>query len=133
MLPYLLAAVFAVAEPSPCPSDLLVENPRIKVVRASDRAFDNNIVTVDVKNQGTAAQPASISQHLVLLIKGDTAGSQPIPALGPDEIYPAAFRFQVKHERKHRPVAVTFHFVIDSQVGPGENCTTANDRLTATL
>ena len=37
MLPFLVAAALATAPPSPCPSDLLVANPRLKVVRAIDK------------------------------------------------------------------------------------------------
>lgn len=133
MLPLLLAAAVAAAEPSPCPSDLLVANPRIKVVRALDRTYDNNIVTVDVRNNGVAAQSPGIRQHLDLLIRSAVAGSQPIPPLGADESYAAAFRFQVRHEKPRRPVPVTFHFVFDSKIGPNDDCTTANDRLSTTL
>lgn len=133
MLPLLLAGALIAAEPSPCPSDLVVTNPRIKVVRANDRAYDNNIITVDVRNNGNAGQPETIRQHLDVLIGDTVAGSQTIPPLGPNETYAAAFRIRLKHESKRDPIKVTFHFMIDSKTRPGENCTTANDRLTVTL
>ena len=52
MFPFVLAAAVA-ASPTPCPADLLVANPRLKVVRARDRGFENLIVTVDVANRGS--------------------------------------------------------------------------------
>lgn len=131
MLLFLLAA--AVAASSPCPSDLLVANPRLKVVRARDGAFDNLIVTVDVKNRGDAGQPTSTQQHLDLLQDDRVLGSQPIPGLGAQQNYIAAFRMRVPHQRKRDPLVVEFHYVLDSRNAPRANCTTANDRLTATL
>lgn len=131
MLPFLLAA--AVATSSPCPSDLLVTNPRLKVVRARDRAFDNLIVTVDVKNRGDAGQPTATQQHLELVQDGRVLGSQPIPGLGAQQSYVAAFRMHVPHQPRRDPLVVEFRYVLDSRNGPRANCTTANDRLTATL
>jgi len=133
MLPFLLAAALATAQPSPCPTDLLVANPRIKVVRARNRAFDNNIVSVDVRNNGQVPQRTDIRQHLDLLLGNVVVGSQPIPAIDAQDSYLAAFRFQLKHVKKRVPQPVTFHLVIDSKIAPGENCTTTNDKLTATL
>lgn len=131
MLPFVLAAVVA-AGPA-CPSDLLVANPRLKVVRAHDNAFDNLIVTVDIKNRGSAGQPASTEQHLELRQQGTVLGTQPIPGLGADQSYVAAFRMRVPHQRKRDPLVVEFRYVLDSKNAPRANCTTANDSLTATL
>ena len=133
MLPFLLAGALLAAQPSTCPTDLLVTNPRIKVIRARNRTLDNNVVEVDVKNNGTAAQRPDVRQHLDLMLGNTVVGTQPIPALGPEDSYEAAFRFQLKHEKKRKPQVMTFRFVIDSKPAPGENCTTANDKLTATL
>jgi CARDB len=133
MLPFLLAAAMVAAQPSPCPNDLLVANPRIKIVRAHDRAYDNNILTVDVRNNGTAPQREEIRQHLDLLLGSTLVGTQPIPALGSQDSYEAAFRFQRKHEKKHVPQPMTFRLVIDSKISPAENCSASNDKLTATL
>lgn len=132
MLPFLLAAIVAAAGPT-CPSDLLVANPRLKVVRARDRAFDHLIVTVDVKNRGSSGQPISTEQHLELLQNGTVLGSQPVPGLGADQTYVAAFRMRAPHQRKRDPLMVEFRHVLDSKDAPRANCTTANDRLTATL
>lgn len=132
MLPLLLAAVVAAA-PSPCPSDLLVANPRLKVVRARDRAFDNLIVTVDVKNRGVDGQPTTTQQHLDLVQRGTVLGTQPIPGLGAEQTYVAAFRMRVPHQRRRDPLVVEFRYVLDSHNARRANCTTANDRLTATL
>ena len=134
MLPILLAAAVATAVPSPCPSDLLVANPRLKIVRASDdKTRDNYIVTIDVKNRGTAAQPDDTRQHLALVRDGTVIGTQSIPSLGADETYAAAFRVQLSHERKRGPFSVEFRYVLDSKNASRANCTSANDRLNATL
>lgn len=133
MLPFFLVAALAAAQPSPCPTDLLVTNPRIKIVRAHERAFDNNIVAIDVRNKGAAPQRQDIRQHLDLLLGSAVVGSQPIPALGPQDSYEAAFRFQRKHEKKHVPQPMMFRLVIDSKISPVENCSASNDKLTATL
>jgi hypothetical protein len=133
MLPFVLAAALATAHPSPCPSDLLVANPRLKVVRARDKAFDNYIVTVEVRNRGVAAQPDGTQQHLALLQRGVVLGTQPIPVLGADEDYAAAFRMRLPHQGKRDPFPVEFRYVLDSKNGSRANCTSANDRLSATL
>jgi hypothetical protein len=132
MLPLLLAAGIAAA-PSPCPSDLLVANPRLKVVRARDRAFDNYVVTIDVKNRGVANQPDGTKQHLELGENGRVLGSQPIPPLGAEESYAAAFRVQLPHAARRAPYRVEFRYVLDSKNASRANCTSANDRVTATL
>jgi hypothetical protein len=133
MLPFLLAAAVAAASPTPCPSDLLVANPRLRVVRANDRALDNMIVTVDVTNRGVSAQLPQTQQHLELVRDRAVLGTQPIPGLGPQQSYAAAFRIQLPHQKKRAPLVVEFRYVLDSKDAPRENCTTANDRLTATL
>jgi CARDB protein len=132
MLPFLLALAVATAAPAPCPSDLLVANPRLKVVRANDKARDNYVVTVDVKNRGVAAQPTGTMQHLELVRDGTVIGTQPLPAIGANESYPAAFRVQLPHQAKRAPFAVEFRYVLDSKNALRANCTSVNDRLTAT-
>jgi hypothetical protein len=132
MLPFLLSATLVAAQPTPCPTDIVVANPRLKVVRARDRAYDNDIISVFVSNNGSVAQRPDVRQHLDLLIGPAVVGSQPIPPLDAHENYEAAFRFQVHHEQKRDPLKVTLRFVIDSKT-PGENCTTTNDQVTATL
>jgi len=133
MLAFAFVAALVAADPSPCPSDLLVANPQLKVVRAIDRSRDNYVVTVDIKNRGVAAQPAETRQHLALVRQGVTLGTQPIPALGPKQSYAAAFRVQLPHERKRPPFAVEFRYVLDSKNASRANCTSVNDRLAATL
>ncbi len=132
MLPLFLAYAIAAA-PTPCPSDLLVTHPRLRVVRAADKAFDNYIVTVDVTNRGSAPQPDFTRQHLALVRAGAAIGTQPIPPLAANESYAAAFRQQLKHVRDRAPFVVEFRYVLDSNNAPRANCTSANDRLTATL
>ena len=68
MLSFVLAAVLAGAA-APC-ADLLVVNPKLQVVPAVNRGFDNAIVTVDVRNDGGAAQPRGIRQHLEIVQRG---------------------------------------------------------------
>jgi hypothetical protein len=132
MLSLLLA--FAVSPaPAPCRSDLLVANPRLRIVRAADKAFDNYVVTIDVTNRGTAPQPNFTGQHLALVRDRVVIGTQPIPPLAANESYAAAFRVQLVHERKREPFVVEFRYVLDSNNAPRANCTSANDRLTATL
>jgi hypothetical protein len=133
MLSFLLSAALATAQPTPCPTDIVVANPRLKVVRAHDPAYDNDIVSVFVSNNGTVAQRPNVRQHLDLLVGSTVLGSQPIPPLGPHDSFEAAFRFQQRHEPKRDPLKVTLHFVIDSKTAPGENCTTSNDQVTATV
>jgi CARDB protein len=133
MLPFLLSAALAATPPSPCPIDIVVANPRLKVVRVRNRGYENNIVTVSVTNNGNLPQRAEVRQHLDLLFGSTVIGSQPIPALGAQQSYEAAFRFQDKYEKKRQPRAVTLRFVIDSKAMPGENCTTSNDQVTTTL
>ena len=134
MLPLLLAAAVAVASPSTCPSDLLVANPRLKIVRANDdKTRDNYIVTVDVKNRGVAAQPEDTQQHLALVRDGAVLGTQSIPSLGANDTYAAAFRVQLPHQRKRGPFTVEFRYVLDSKNASRANCTSVNDRLNATL
>ena len=98
MLPLLVAYALAAA-PTPCPSDLLVANPRLRIVRAADKAFDNYVVTVDVKNRGSAPQPNFTRQHLALARNGAVIGTQPIPPLDANADYAAAFRVQLPHAR----------------------------------
>jgi hypothetical protein len=133
MLPWLLAAALATSAPSPCPSDLLVGNPRLKVVRSIDRPIDNYIFEVDVKNRGTAPQPETTRQHLALVRDGTVLGTQPVPALDADETYLAAFRVRLPHQFKRVPLAVEFRYVLDSKNAPRANCTSVNDRLAVTL
>jgi hypothetical protein len=132
MLPLLLALAVAAA-PTPCPSDLLVANPRLRIVRAADKTFDNYVVTIDVTNRGAAPQPDFTRQHLALVRDRVVIGSQPIPPLAANESYAAAFRVQLVHERDRAPFVVEFRYVLDSKNAPRANCTSANDRLTATL
>lgn len=134
MLLLLAAAVLAASGPSACPSDLMVADPRLKVVRSTDKAFDNYIVTVDVKNDGHDGQGAAIAQRLDLVKDGKVIGTQPIPALGAAVTYPAAFRMQLPHVKKRMPITVTFHYVLaDQHDAARENCKNDNDLLTATL
>jgi hypothetical protein len=131
MFALLLAAGIATA--SPCPSDLLVADPRLKVVRAHDPAFDNYVVTVDVKNRGAANQPDGTRQHLELAQEGRVLGSQTLPPLGAGESYAAAFRVQLPHQAPRPPFKVELRYVLDSKNASRANCTSANDRVTATL
>jgi len=133
MLPLLLAAALATSAPSPCPSDLRVTNPRLKVVRSIDRPFDNYVFEVDVKNRGASAQPDATRQHLALVRDGTVLGTQPIPPLDANEGYEAAFRVRLPHQPKRGPLTVEFRYVLDSKNAPRANCTSVNDRLTATL
>lgn len=134
MLPFVLAAALETSAPSSCPADLLVADPRLKIVRAGeDKSRDNYIVTVDVRNRGTAAQPDGTRQHLALVRAGAVIGTQSVPALGPGQSYAAAFRVQLPHQRKRDPFAVEFRYVLDSKNAPRANCTSVNDRLNATL
>ncbi len=132
MLPFLLAAAVAAASPTPCPSDLLLTHPRLRVVRAFDKTFDNYVVTVGVHNRGSA-QRDDTRQHLALVRNDAVMGTQPIPALGADEEYDAAFRVQLRHQRPRPPFAVEFRYALESRSGTRTNCSSANDRLTATL
>ena len=132
MLPLLLAAGIAAAA-SPCPSDLVVANPRLKVVRARDRAFDNYVVTIDIENRGRANQPDGTQQHLELAQHDRVLGTQPVPPLGAGESYAAAFRVRLPHAGRRAPFRVEFRYVLDSKNASRANCTSANDRLTATL
>ena len=133
MLPTLLAAALAAASPAACPSDLLVASPRLKVLRANDRTKDNYVVSVMVRNRGAANQPDDTKQHLDLVRDGAALGSQTIPALGANQSYLAAFRVQMPHEAHRAPFTVEFRYVLDSKDAPRSNCTSANDRLSATL
>jgi CARDB len=132
MLALLLAATVA-ASPTPCPSDLVVANPQLKVVRALDKQFDNYIVTVDVKNQGTSDQRPGIDQHLDIVKDGNVIGTQPIPPLHANGVYPAAFRIQFPHARRRDPLTVTFHSVMADKRDVRDNCSTDNDLLTVKL
>ncbi len=132
MLSLLLAFAVA-ASPPPCPSDLLVANPRLRIVRAADRDFDNYVVAIDVTNRGSAPQPNFTRQHLALVRDRAMIGTQPIPPLAANASYAAAFRVQLVHERNRAPFVVEFRYVLDSKNAPLANCTSANDRLTATL
>ncbi len=132
MLPLFVAYAVAAA-PTPCPSDLLVANPRLRVVRAAEKAFDNYVVTIGITNRGSAPQPNFTRQHLALVRGGAVIGTQPIPPLDAKEDYDAAFRLQLPHERRRPPFVVEFRYVLDSKNAPRANCTSANDRLTATL
>ena len=130
ILPVLLASVLAAA---PCPSDLLVANPRLKVTRTTDKTRDSYVVTVDVKNRGMMNQPFDTRQHLALVRGGVTLGTQTIPALGANESYAAAFGLRMPHRAKREPLSVEFRYVLDSKNASRANCTSANDRLAATL
>ncbi len=127
-----LLFVAAVAS-TPCPSDPLITNPQLKIVRARERGFDNYIVTVDVKNDGAATQPAGTAQHLELAQNGAVLGRQPVPVLGMQESYIAAFRVQLAHRSPRPPFTVEFRYVLDSRNAARANCNPSNDRLSATL
>lgn len=132
MLPLLLTALLAAANPS-CPDPALA-NPHLKVVRANVRGFDNYIVTVDVTNRGDAPQTPGIDQRLDLLQNGRTIGSQPVPALGPRQTYTSAFRIQLPHERRRKPFTAEFRYALANAArSTRENCSAADDVLTATL
>ena len=133
MLALLLATAMATTAPGRCPSDPLIADPRLKVVRARDRAFDHYIVTVDVKNDGSVAQPSGTAQHLELVQHGDVLGKQPIPVLGRQESYVAAFRLRLPHQSARPPFAVEFRYVLDTPNAARANCNPFNDRLSATL
>ncbi len=120
--------------PKPCPADLVVESPRLKVVRATDRSLDDYVVTVDVSNRGSAGQTAGVQQHLELLQHGKPLGTQPIPQLARGERYAAAFRVELPHARRRAPFPVAFRYVLDSkQDAARDDCVSANDRVSATL
>ena len=73
-------------------------------MRARDKAFDNYVVTVDV---ATAASRRSRTARASISSSCATAaciGTQPIPPLGANESYAAAFRVQLPHERKRAAV-----------------------------
>src|ERR1700680_2407654 len=93
MLPFLLSAALATAQPTPCPTDIVVANPRLKVVRAPDRAYDNDIITVSVTNTGGVAPPPDVPHPLDRLIGPTVVVPQPIPPLASHDSYEAAFRF----------------------------------------
>jgi len=131
MLPLILAATVALA--TPCPSDPLLTNPRLKVVRARDKTLDNYVVTLDVTNRGAAAQAPGIVQRLELLQNRQVIGTQPIPPLAAHETYPAAFRLQLAHKKKHPPLVVAFRYVPSGAGASRGNCDAANDTLNATL
>ncbi|HEX3468200.1 MAG TPA: hypothetical protein VHT05_09000 [Candidatus Elarobacter sp.] len=126
-----LLLALATVTATPCPSDPLIANPRLKVVRA--HSFDNYIVTVDVKNDGDATQPAGTVQHLELVQRGVVLGRQPVPLLGMQESYIAAFRVQLPHQSPRPPFAVEFRYVLDTRNAARANCNPSNDRLAATL
>jgi hypothetical protein len=132
MLPLFFAFALA-AVPTPCPADLLVAHPRLRVVRAADKGFDNYVVAIDVTNRGNAPQPNFTHQHLALVRERVVIGTQPIPPLAANESYAAAFRVQLVHERRRAPFVVEFRYVLESKNAARANCTSANDRLTATL
>ena len=134
MLALLLAVSSALTpSPKPCPADLVVENPRLKVVRATDRSLDDYVVTVDVTNRGSGAQTAGVKQHLELLRQGKPVAVQPIPSLARGERYAAAFRVPLPHAGRPAPFPVAFHYVLDSKHAARDNCVSANDRVSATL
>lgn len=129
----MLALLLATALTAECPSDPLIANPQLKVVRARERTFDHYIVTVDVKNDGRDAQPAGTAQHLELVQHGRVLGAQPIPVLGMQESYVAAFRVRLPHQSPRPPFTVEFRYVLDTHNAPRANCNSSNDRLSATL
>ncbi|MGD1067319.1 MAG: hypothetical protein ABR975_10930 [Vulcanimicrobiaceae bacterium] len=131
MLSFVLGAVLA-GTAAPC-ADLLVANPKLQVVRAVNRGFDNVIVTVDVRNDGAVGQPRQTRQHLEIVQRGAVLGTQPVPPLGPSQSYPAAFRIQFPHAKHHDPLDVTFRYVLDGGNAAQANCSTRNDLLHAVL
>lgn len=132
MIATFVAAALATTPP-PCPSDPLIANPRLKIVRAREKGFDNYIVTVDVRNGGRQTQPLATRQHLELVQNGAVLGSQPVPVLGAQESYIAAFRVQLSHQAPRPPFAIEFRYVLDSRNPAQANCNSTNDRLAATL
>lgn len=132
MIAAIAAAVVATAPPR-CSSDPLIANPRLKIVRAREKGLDNYIVTVDVRNDGAQTQPPATRQHLELVQNGAVLGRQPVPVLGMQESYIAAFRVQLPHQSPRAPFAVEFRYVLDSRNAARANCNAANDRLPATL
>jgi hypothetical protein len=134
MLSALLAFAALAAAPSPCPANLLVADPRLKVVRAANPEMDNYVVTVAVRNRGPVAQPSGVVHHLELLRHGSVIGSQPIPPLGPKREYLAAFRLQLPHQRKRPPLEVAFRYFVDAKSDAARNsCTPVTHHLSATL
>ena len=132
MVPLLFATYLAAANAA-CPDPALA-NPRLKVVRADVRGFDDYIVTLDVTNRGQAAQNSGVDQRLDLLQRGTVLGTQPIPALGPNQTYVTAFRIRVPHDRKRKPLDAEFRYVLaNARDLPRQNCTADNDVLSAKL
>jgi hypothetical protein len=127
---FLLAAALAAA---PCASDPLIANPTLKVVRSNSRAFDYYVVTLDVKNDGHDPQPPGTVQHLELVRRGNILGKQPIPVLGMQESYVAAFRVRLPHQSNRPPFVVEFRYVLDTRNAARADCNSSNDRLSATL
>ena len=129
MIPaFLLAAALAAA---PCASDPLIANPTLKVMPG--RAFDYYIVTLDVKNAGHDPQPTGTAQHLELVQHGNILGKQPVPVLGAQESYVAAFRVRLPHQSNRPPFVVEFRYVLDTHNAARADCNSSNDRLSATL
>jgi hypothetical protein len=131
MLPFFLIAALG-ADVSPC-ADALVASPTLQIVRAVNNEFDSAIVTVDVRNRGVLAQPADTRQHLEIVQHGVVLGTQPIPPLGAEQRYPAAFRLRLPQQAQHDPLEVTFRYVLDSRNAAQANCSTQNDLLHAVL
>lgn len=132
MLPYLLAAALTSVPPG-CP-DLTIVSPRLKVVRSTDKLFDNYVLTVLVKNLSRAAQPEGARQHLVVERDGQAIGTQPVPALGSEQTYPASFRIKLPHQRKKEKLSVRFRYVLDDKgAAAREDCVPTNDTLDAVL
>ena len=132
MLPYLVALAVTTS-PTPCPADLLVADPRLKLVHG-ERGYNHEIISVNVTNRGSAAQTAGTHQRLDLVQNGTVIGSQPIPVLGSQQSYPASFRLVVVRQRKRAPVTVQFRYVLENGADAArQNCTSVNDVLDATL
>ncbi len=128
---YLVAAALS-STPSSCPVELVLADPQIKVVRRAAAGFDNYIVSVDVTNRGRAGQNGTTRQHLELRQGTQTLGSQPIPPLGSQQSYVAAFRLQLPHQAKRQPLKVDFRYADDSPT-PSRECTSTSDMLSVTL
>lgn len=128
---YLVAAALS-STPSSCPVELVLADPQIKVVRRAAAGFDNYIISVNVTNRGRAGQSGVTRQHLELRQGTQTLGSQPIPPLGPQQSYVAAFRLQLPHQSKRQPLKVDFRYADDNPT-PSRECTSTSDMLSVTL
>lgn len=87
LVAFLAACSREPAPPNACPSKLIVSDSQVRLLHMEAAGRNDLEVIVVVKNTGRAPQPNDVVQHLDMIVRGDTIGTESIPALRAGQRY----------------------------------------------